>query len=121
MDFWRERHNETIDIHYLNSGVTNNMNLSFITRIGIPIPGPKVSSTHFQAPVFAFSSDGSKFAMATRRGRVSVWDIRSKVPLKTFILEVPKYDYGNQPVQRLQFSSGKLGKEVLAFVEVCLA
>ena len=72
-----------------------------------------------QRPVLAFSADGSKFAMAMGRGRVSVWDIRSKVPLKTF-MEVPKSAYHDRPVQYLQFSSGKLGKEALVFVEVCL-
>ena len=59
--------------------------------------------------------------MAIARGRVSVWDIRSKDPLKTF-LENPNYDHrdGRQPVRYLQFSSGKLGKEAMVFVEVCL-
>jgi len=37
----------------------------------------------------AFSADGSKFAMAISHGRVPVWDIRSKVPLKTF-MEIPE-------------------------------
>ena len=62
-----------------------------------------------------FSTDGSKFAMATNVGRVSIWDSRSKVPLKTFM--VPP---NNRSIQYLQFSSGKLGKEVLVFVAVCL-
>ena len=64
--------------------------------------------------MFAFSADGSKFAMGMGRGRVSVWNIWSKVPFKTFGM------VEGQPVQCLQFSSGKLGKEVLVFVEVCL-
>ena len=67
----------------------------------------------------AFSADGSKFAMTMSQGdpRVSVWDIRSKTPLKTF-MEVPKYG-GSRLVRNLQFSSGKSGKEALVFVEVC--
>ncbi|KIJ97188.1 hypothetical protein K443DRAFT_681743 [Laccaria amethystina LaAM-08-1] len=103
------RQNETIDIHYSDS---NNMNFSFVTRMSIPIrraPGTSPTS------VLAFSADGSKFAMATACGRVSVWDIQSKVPLKIF-LEVPKSDY-DRFVPYLQFSSGNLGKEVLVFVE----
>ena len=68
----------------------------------------------------AFSADGSKFAMAMSQGGrgVSVWNIQSKTPLKTFN-EVPKYGDGGR-VGNLQFSSGKSGKEALVFVEVCL-
>jgi len=96
------------------------MNFSFVTRMSIPVSRvPNTVPIALQAPVFAFSADGSKFAMGMARGRVSVWDIRSKVPLKTF-MEVPKSEYLARPVQYLQFSSGKLGKEVLVFVEVCL-
>jgi len=69
-------------------------------------------------PELAFSADGSKFAIVTNNRSVFVWDIRSQlVPLKTFI-EVPKPGPPN-PVNYLQFS-GKVGKEVLVFVEVCL-
>ena len=74
----------------------------------------------FYEPEFAFSADGSKFAMAMSQGSpgVSVWDIQSKTPIKTFA-EVPKYAAGRH-VRNLQFSSGKSGKEALVFVEVCL-
>ena len=67
----------------------------------------------------AFSADGSKFAVAMSHGGpgVSVWDIQSKTPLKTF-MEVPKNGNGNRV--NLQFSSGKSGKEALVFVQVCL-
>jgi len=88
--------------------------------MSIPIPKvPKASRFGLQAPLLAFSVDGSKFAMAMSLGRVSVWDIRSKVPLKTF-MEVPKSEYHAQPVQYLQFSGGKLEQEALVFVEVSL-
>ena len=112
------RHNETIDIHYLNSGGTDNMNFSFVTRMSIPIPRVPGTSPTLQAPEFAFSADGFKFAMATGCGGVSVWDIQSKVPLKTF-MEVPESNYGRF-IPYLQFSGGNLGKEVLIFVEVRL-
>ena len=104
-----------IDIGYLDSGGTT---FSFVTCISFPAPtGLK---THlFVKPELAFSADGSKFAMAMSQDGpgVSVWDIQSKTPLKTFV-EVPKYDYGRR-VGNLQFSSGKSGKEALVFVEVC--
>ena len=95
------------------------MNFSFITRMSIPMPGLPEGASIFRKPLLAFSADGSKFAMAMSRGGVSVWDIRSKGSLKTFT-EVPKSNYYHKPVWYLQFSSGKLGKEVLVFVEVCL-
>ena len=83
--------------------------------MSIPIPrGPENSNAYLQNPILVFSADGSKFAVSTNPGRVSVWDIRSKVPLKTFIF--PQCDY----FQYIQFSSGELGKEVLVFVTVRL-
>jgi hypothetical protein len=116
-DSEEERHNETIDIHYSDSGGTS---FSFVTHMSIPIPGdPETVTIHPPTPMLAFSADVSKFAMAMGRGGVSVWDIRSKVPLKTF-MEVPKSNYHDWPVRHLQFSSGNLRKEVLVFVEVCL-
>ena len=97
------------------------MNFSFVTRMSIPIPrGPETSSLFPPVPpIPAFSADGSKFAMTVMaHSGMSVWDIQSKVPLKTF-MEVPKSDDNDVNVRYLQFSSGKLGKEALVFVEVC--
>ena len=70
------------------------------------------------SPEFAFSADGSKFAMAMGRGGVFVWDIRS-IPLQTFT-ERPLPERSLQAPRFLQFSSGNLGKEILVFVEVRL-
>ena len=111
------RHNDTIDIHHLDSCGTDNMNFSFVCRMSIKDSGDL--GFYLGEPQLAFSADGSKFAMARARGRVSVWNIRSRVPLKTFT-EVPKSGYNVRPVRHLQFSSGKRGKEALVFVEVCL-
>ena len=111
MDLKPGRENEIVDIHYLDSGGTS---FSFVTRKLFPIH-PVPSS---YPPELAFSADGSKFATDVALGRVSVWDIRSEVPLKTF-MTVPKPKHNTQPVQYLQFSSGKLGKEALVFVQVC--
>ena len=113
MDLKRGRRNETIDIHYLDSGGTT---FSFVTCMSFPA-SPAQETLFFSAPELAFSADGSKFAMASGRGSpgVAVWNIQSKTPLKTFV-EVPKY---GRFAGRLQFSSGKSGKEALVFVEVC--
>ena len=113
MDMNDRRHNETIDIHYLDPGGTN---FTFVTHLSIPL----LKETYLNnEPELAFSADGSKFAIAMDPG-VSVWDIRSKVPLRTF-MEAP---LGPQelalPDRLLQFSSGNLGKEILVFVEVRL-
>jgi len=79
-------HNKIIDIHYADSGGTNNTNFSFVTCMSIPTPrAPEYVPIAAWAPELAFSADGSKFAIAMSSGRVSVWDIQSKVPLKTFI------------------------------------
>ena len=85
------------------------------------LPAPTDPEIYLGFPSeLAFSADGSKFAMAMSQGDsgVSVWDIRSKTLLKTFV-EVPKYGNGRR-VGNLHFSSGKSGKEALVFVEVCL-
>jgi hypothetical protein len=70
------------------------MNFSFVTRMSIPIPWVEdldIKIIDLRYPELAFSADGSKFAIVLNGNRVSIWDIRSKVPLKTFI-EVPKSD-----------------------------
>jgi hypothetical protein len=118
VDLEEGRDNETIDIHYSDPGGTNDMNFSFITRMSIPIPKAPETFPFIQTPKLAFSANGSKFAMVMSCRRVSVWNIRSKVPLKSFT-EVPKSGY-DRPVQYLEFSSGKSGKETLVFVEVRL-
>ena len=110
VDLKNQRQIKTIDIHYLNSGGTN---FSFVTRLSITPARPL-----YDPPKIAFSADGSKFAIAMTDGRVSVWNIQSKVPLQTFAPAWPK-----SPIHRqrfLQFSTGNLGKEILVFVEVRL-
>jgi hypothetical protein len=115
-----EGRNEIVDIHYLDSGGTNSMRFSFLSRMSIPIPWAQETFPLPRTPPdLAFSADGSKFAMAMVCGRVSVWDTRSKVPLKSF-MEVPMSDNHHLRVEYLQFSSGNLGKEALVFIEVRL-
>ena len=70
MDLESGRDNETIDIHYSESGGTN---FSFVTRMSIPIPWVlEDKSFRLQEPILVFSADGSKFAFAMNVGRVSV-------------------------------------------------
>ena len=82
-------------------------------------PAPTARERLLFKPELAFSADGSKFALAMSQDgpEVSVWNIQSKTPLKTF-MEVPRHGDGRR-VRNLQFSSGKSGKEALVFVEVC--
>ena len=111
MDTEDRRRNETIDIHYLDSGGTI---FSFVTRLSVPI-----EARLYEPPEFAFSADGSKFAMTLYHGGVLIWDIPSNVLLRTFT-ELPGPSIGRWPQRRLQFSGGNLGKEILVFVEVRL-
>ena len=111
------RHNEAIDIHHLDSSGTN---FSFVTRLSVPIADVPVKNAPHNQPGLAFSPNGSKFAMAMALlNGVFVWDIRSKVPLWTF-METPLPKGLWQLDRCAQFSSGNLGKEILVFVEVCL-
>ena len=69
-------------------------------------------------PLLAFSADGTKFAAGMDDGVVSVWDVQSKTPLKVFEVDVPE-DVLSLPtpcLQFLQFSSGIIRREVLAFI-----
>ena len=113
VDMKNQRQNETIDVHYSDPGGTT---FSFVTRLSIP---PLRAAPLINAPELAFSPDGSKFAIAMGHGGVSVWDIQSKVPLRTFT-EVPWPKNIYRPLRYLQFSRGILGKEILVFVEVRL-
>ena len=113
VDLGRYRDNETIDIHYLDPGGTN---YTFVTRMSVP---PLRVAPLINPPELAFSADGSKFAMGMACRGVSVWDIQGKVPLQTFTEGRLPFAV-RQPERFLQFSSGNSGKEILAFVEVCL-
>ena len=103
---------DMIDIHYLDPGSAN---FSFVTRMSIP---PLNEVSRLKPPDLAFSADGSKFAIVVAHSGVSVWDIRSKVPLWTFV-EAPWWVSIRLP-RCPQFSRGNLGKEILVFVEVRL-
>ena len=114
VDQTAERDKETIDIHYLDPGGTN---FSFVTCMSIP--HHRVTPRFIDPPELAISANGSKFAMGMACGRVSVWNMQSKIPLQNFTEALWPKDLA-QPQRFLQFVSGNLGKEILVFVEVCL-
>ncbi|EDR10514.1 uncharacterized protein LACBIDRAFT_293553 [Laccaria bicolor S238N-H82] len=80
-----------------------------VTQLPIPFTTPKF---HIPSVPPAFSADGSKFAVAAKDGTVSVWDVRNKIPL---MVKKPNPDVHD--VYSLKFSSGTLGREVLAITE----
>jgi len=101
------------------------MDFSFVTHVSIPNPNGtnRKRANAFGAPLLAFSADGTKFAAGTADGVVSVWDVRSKIPLKVYKVDVSSVmnngnDMIQSPIRYLQFSSGILGREVLVFMEV---
>lgn len=89
---------ETIDIFYSGTGDTDNR-----------------KGGRARAPLLAFSADVTKFAVGTDDGVLSVWDVRSKTPLRVFEVDVPR-EVLSLPTSYLHFSSGIIGKEILAFI-----
>ena len=114
-----DENNETIDIFYSGTGDKDNMDFSFLSQVSIPNrSGADRKGARAGAPLLAFSADGTKFAAGTVDGVVSVWDVRSRLPSKVFKMDVPGGKYRSWSIKYLQFSSGILGREVLAFTEV---
>ena len=100
-------HNKEVIALLHSSSADTGLNL--VTQLPIPFTTPK-----FYIPSVppAFSADGSKFAVTAKDGTVSVWDARNKIPLMV------KEPSGHHFADSLQFSSGTLGREILAFTEV---
>jgi WD40 repeat protein len=109
---------EKIDIFYSDSGDPNNMDFSFVTNLSVPKPANAIRQPPMGPIVLLleFSADGSKFATATSDGVLSVWDVRSQIPL--MVLTVEKQRFENTPITFLKFSKGISGREVLVFMEV---
>ena len=93
------------------------MDFSFVTDVTIPNRNG-TNPERLGAVSLKFSADGTKFAAGTDDGVVSVWDVRSKVPLKVFKVDMPRVEYLSWFTGYFQFSSGISGREVLAFTEV---
>ena len=112
------KNNQTIDVFYSGIVDTDNLDFSFVTHVSIPnANGTNRNKVELKTPSLAFSVDGTRFATGTNDGVVSVWDIRSKIPLKVLEVDVPlpKHVPLSPYIQFLQFSSGIFGREVLVF------
>jgi WD40 repeat protein len=65
------------------------------------LPPPEISPLIYPSPSLAasfstaFSSNGTKFAVASQEGVVVVWDVRSSKPLKVFQTDKTKARTGN--------------------------
>ena len=94
----------------LHSGSANT-GFNLVTQVPIPDTRPVPYRWSFLPP--AFSADGMKFAVAAYDGTASIYDVRNKLAL---MVKEPYRDVGT--VASLKFSSGILGREVLAFAEV---
>ena len=95
------------------------MDFSLLSQVSIPNPsGANRERLGAGEVLLAFSADGTKFAAGTLDGVVSIWDVRSRLPLKVFEVDVPRGKFIFRWIEVLKFSSGILGREVLAFTEV---
>ena len=101
-------HKEVIAMLHSDSA---NTGFNLVTQVPIPDNRPKLDYWYYPPP--AFSADGSKFTIAAKDGTVSVWDVRNKIPL---IAKEPDRNVRFR-MASLKFSSGILGREVLAFTE----
>ena len=102
----RLRTKEVIAMLHSSSADTG---FDLVTQLPIPLTTPK---GYFWDIPPAFSADGSKSAVVAHDGTVSVWDVRNKIPLMV------KKANPDVDVESLKFSSGTLGREVLASTEV---
>ncbi|THH05792.1 hypothetical protein EW146_g9807 [Bondarzewia mesenterica] len=68
-------------------GLTGGSRITFtqLAKLTLPPFDPACSSTIPASFSTAFSSCGTKFAVASQEGMVAVWDVRSRKPMKSFI------------------------------------
>ncbi|KIY72457.1 hypothetical protein CYLTODRAFT_417856 [Cylindrobasidium torrendii FP15055 ss-10] len=85
-------------LHRLTGG--SHVNISPISTM--PIPSPDTPSLPYSANgalvasfSTAFSSDGTKYAVASQEGVVAVWDVRSSKPMKTFNTDKTRISLGH--------------------------
>lgn len=70
--------------------LTGGARISFTPITTLAIPPPDISPLNYSSSSLAasfstaFSSNGTKFAVASQEGVVVVWDVRSSKPLKIF-------------------------------------
>lgn len=134
-------------LHHISG--SSRINFASLATLALPPPSssPLIYPSSSLAASFStsFSSDGSKYAVASQEGVVAIWDVRSTKPLKVFQTDktrVPggtggasgwlsddpwEWTRGNSKapgwsVRSVKFGSGgygRPGKEFLAFTEAC--
>lgn len=80
--------------------ITGGGRITFSPIATLPIPPPDRSATYHSfslAAAFstAFSTDGTKYAVASQEGLVAVWDVRSSRPFKVFQTDKSRTPTGN--------------------------
>ncbi len=134
-------------LHRLTGG--SRINIQPIATLSLPPPEasplPYASTALVASFSTSFSSDGTKYAVASQEGVVAVWDVRSTKPLKTFYTDKNRVPpgYGGATgwlsddlwewtrgtckapgwsVRNVKFGHGGRngqGKELMTFTEVC--
>ncbi|KAK0469556.1 uncharacterized protein EV420DRAFT_1495245 [Desarmillaria tabescens] len=83
-------------LHRLTGG--SRINIQPIATL--PLPPPEASPLPYASTALvasfstSFSSDGTKYAVASQEGVVAVWDVRSTKPLKTFYTDKNRVPLG---------------------------
>jgi hypothetical protein len=132
-------------LHHLSGG--SRLTFTPITTLSLPPPDGTIYNTSSSlAASFstAFSSNGTKFAVASQEGSVVVWDVRSSKPLKIFQTDKTRMPAGRSMngdasgwlsddpwdwsrggyhapgwgVRSVKFGSSDSGREIMTFTEV---
>lgn len=133
-------------LHRLSGG--SRLSFTPITTLSLPPPEPSsfcYSSSSLAASFStSFSSNGTKFAVASQEGAVVVWDVRSSKPLRVFRTDQNRmpsksptnggaggwlsddpwdwtrdaYRAPGWGVRSVKFGSDDSGREIMAFTEV---
>ncbi|GLB40695.1 putative WD40 repeats [Lyophyllum shimeji] len=81
-------------LHRMTGGAR--ITFSPIATLKLPPPSSSYSPSSLTASFStAFSSDGSKFAVASQEGLVAVWDVRSSKPMKVFQTDQSRISSGS--------------------------
>jgi len=134
-------------LHRLSGG----SRLTFTPITTLTLPPPDASSLCYSSSSLAasfstaFSSNGTKFAVASQEGAVVIWDVRSSKPLKVFQTDKTRMPSSKSPtnggasgwlsddpwdwtrgayqapgwgVRSVKFGSNDSGREIMTFTEV---
>lgn len=123
-----------VHLHALSGGAR--ITFSRLAQLSMPTSNSPDTTSYSGGPASfstAFSSCGTKFAVASQDGMCAVWDVRSTKPLRVFHTDRTSESWyddtwditrpgGKAPgwgVRNVKFSpAGRSGKEVLTFTEV---